>query len=97
LRRLDGGVFGANAAAGRTVTHSYVVAATVGAAPNPLVSSVLDASGTITTTVDLLGRVVSTNDAYGNPTAAANSATDHPTRLTTSPFSRYLGWAPYDG
>lgn len=42
--------FGAEPA--RTITYNYAVGG------NPLVSSVSDASGTVTTTVDLLGRVV---------------------------------------
>lgn len=37
-----------------------------------------DASGTLTPTVDLLGRVMSTRDDYGD----ANAAADHATRLT---------------
>ncbi|HEX8771143.1 MAG TPA: DNRLRE domain-containing protein [Acidimicrobiales bacterium] len=57
--------FGATATSTRIVSHSYAVETAPGVF-NPLVGSVSDASGTITTTVDLLGRVVSTKDAYGN-------------------------------
>ncbi len=58
-----------------------------GQAFNPLVSSVSDASGTITT-VDLLGRTVATNDAYGNPTGAPTA--DHPTRVTYDQAGRAI-------
>ncbi len=47
--------------AGRTVTYDY----DVGTPGNPLVSSVTDPAGTITTKVDLLGRVVETTDVWG--------------------------------
>lgn len=49
-------------AASRTVTYTYAVGG------NPLVNSVTDGSGTITTSVDLLGRVVSYTDAGGATT-----------------------------
>lgn len=49
--------------AARTVTSTYAVSS------NPLVSSVTEASKTVTTTVDLLGRVVSYSDAWANVTA----------------------------
>jgi RHS repeat-associated protein len=46
----------------RTVTHTHAVAG------NPLVSSVSDPAGTITTIVDLLGRVVSYTDVWDKTT-----------------------------
>src|SRR5207249_3729931 len=65
--------FGAEPA--RTVTYNYAVGG------SPLVTSVSDAAGTITTTVDLLGRVVSYTDVWGNTTT---SSYDQPGRLTDS-------------
>src|SRR5207237_5906202 len=52
--------FGGEAA--RTVTYNYAVGG------NPLVTSVADAAGTITTTSDLLGRAVSYTDVWGDTT-----------------------------
>lgn len=49
----------------RTITYNYSVGS------NPLVTSVSDSNGTITTTVDLLGRVVSYTDARGNTTTTS--------------------------
>jgi RHS repeat-associated protein len=68
--------FGAQPA--RTVTYSWR------AGNSPLKSSVADPTGTITTTVDLLGRTVAYTDAGGNTT---NSVYDQPGRLvsTTGP------------
>jgi RHS repeat-associated protein len=48
-----------NGAAARTATYTYSVGG------NPLASSVADGNGTITTTVDLLGRLVSYTDTNG--------------------------------
>jgi RHS repeat-associated protein len=47
---------------GRTVTYSYAIDG------NPLVSSASDSVGTITTTLDLLGRPVSYTDVWGKTT-----------------------------
>ena len=47
----------------RTVTYNYAVGG------NPLVTSVADAAGTITTTSDLLGRAVSYTDVWGDTDA----------------------------
>ncbi|HZQ29305.1 MAG TPA: PA14 domain-containing protein, partial [Acidimicrobiales bacterium] len=63
--------FGAEAA--RTVTYTYAVGG------NPLVTSVADAAGTITTTVDLLGRVVSYTDVWGNTTTTSYDQTGRAT------------------
>ncbi|MDQ6927476.1 MAG: DNRLRE domain-containing protein, partial [Actinomycetota bacterium] len=51
----------------RSVTYNYAVGA------NPLVTSVTDPAGTITTTVDLLGQVVSYTDVWGNPTLGTST------------------------
>ncbi len=64
------------ATSARTVTHNWAV----GVLPaNPLVTSVGDATGTITTTVDLVGRTTSYTDAWGN---ATQSFYDQRSRLT---------------
>ncbi|WP_158675784.1 PA14 domain-containing protein [Nocardia stercoris] len=49
----------------RTVTYNYAVGG------NPLVSSATDASGTMTTTVDLIGQVTSYTDANGVTTTTS--------------------------
>ena len=51
--------------AGRTVTYTYAVGG------NPLVNSVSDPSGTITSTVDLEGRVISYTDASSQTTTTS--------------------------
>jgi RHS repeat-associated protein len=63
----------------RTVAYNYAV--TVGSVNNPLVTSVIDASGSITTTVDLEGRVTSYTDTWGNTTT---SVYDQAGRLTST-------------
>lgn len=57
----------------RTVSYNWAVGT------NPLVTSVTDPVGTITTTVDLLGRVVSYTDAAGNTTTSAYDQAGRPT------------------
>jgi RHS repeat-associated protein len=57
----------------RTVTLAYSVTG------DPRATTVADSAGTITTRVDLLGRVVSYTDAWGN---ATTSTYDQPGRLT---------------
>lgn len=54
-----------NSQPSRTVTTNWSVGG------NPLVVSVSDANGTITTTTDLLGRTVSYTDANGNTTTSS--------------------------
>ena len=54
-----------NGSAARTVTYNYDVSG------NPLVTSVTDSTGTITTTSDLLGRTVSYTDANGDTTTTS--------------------------
>ena len=49
----------------RTITNNYAVS------NNPFVTSTSDANGTITTTIDLLGRTVSYTDARGNVTTTS--------------------------
>ena len=49
----------------RTVTYNYAVSG------NPLVSSVTDPAGTITTQVDLLGRGVAVSDVWGKTTTTS--------------------------
>jgi RHS repeat-associated protein len=55
--------FGSSSA--RTVTSDFAVDA------NPLVGSVSDPTGTVTTRIDLLGRVVSTTDVWGTVSTPA--------------------------
>jgi len=52
-------------AAARTVTNNYAVGG------NPLVTSISDSTGTITTTMDLLGRTVSYTDVNGQTTTTS--------------------------
>jgi RHS repeat-associated protein len=56
-----------------TVVHNYAVGG------NPLVTAVTDSAGTITTTTDLLDRVISYTDVWGDNTT---STYDQPGRLT---------------
>jgi RHS repeat-associated protein len=46
----------------RTVTYNYAVGG------NPLISSISDSAGTLTSTIDLLGRTMSSTDVYGTLT-----------------------------
>jgi len=63
------------AAGARTVTYNHTVGS------NPLIVSVSDPVGTITTTVDLLGRTVAATDVWGQTTT---STYDQPGRLITT-------------
>ncbi len=65
--------FGGQAA--RTVTYNWAV-------DGPLKTSVADAAGTITTTVDLLGRITAYTDAKANTTSRTY---DQAGRLTATP------------
>ena len=69
--------------AARTVTYDYAVggSATVLNDGDPRIASVTDAAGTITTTVDLLGRVVAYRDVWGQTTTYGY---DQPGRRTLS-------------
>jgi RHS repeat-associated protein len=63
---------------GRTVTYNYAVGG------NPFVTSVTDPTGTITTTTDLLGRVVSYVDVFGKTTTTAYDLAGRVTTATTA-------------
>lgn len=75
----------------RTVTYDYAVGGVAGMANDgdPRVSAVTDPAGTVTTTVDLLGRVVEYRDVWAQP-GVANSvlpttyAYDQAGRLVTT-------------
>jgi RHS repeat-associated protein len=71
---------GVAGAAARTVTYNYAVGG------NPLVSSVTDAAGTLTSTIDLLGRAVSSTDVYGTLTTPIYEAlTSRVTSVSVDP------------
>ncbi len=76
--------FGAAGTTPRTVVHSYAVAPAPGAGLQPAGGLSVRCLRPITTTVDLLGRTVSTQDAYGAPTA------DHPNRVTYDQAGRAI-------
>ncbi len=66
--------------AARTVTNNFAVGS------NPLVSSVTDPVGTITSTIDLLGRAVTSTDVWGTVTTPSFEAlTGRVLSVTTSP------------
>jgi RHS repeat-associated protein len=81
----------ANGAPARTVTHSYAVGG------NPLVSSVSDASGTITSTVDLLGRPVSYTDVWGLITLISYNQAGQVTTSNGPGGSAQIGYDPNGG
>lgn len=60
----------------RTVTFNHAVGG------NPLVSAVTDPAGTITGTVDLLGRVTSYTDVWGNTTTSTYDQVGRPTQTS---------------
>lgn len=64
--------------AGRTVTNNYSVN------NNPLVTSASDHTGTITTTTDLDGRVISYTDALGTTTTTTYDQAGRPTNTSTT-------------
>jgi YD repeat-containing protein len=69
----------------RSVTYEYAVATS--GTRNPLVVSVRDAAGTVTTRLDLLGRVDAHMDVHADPLQAATSTTysyDAAGRLTAT-------------
>jgi len=55
----------------RTITYSYDVTPSGSNKPDPLVASVTDGSSTVTAEVDLLGRVISYQDASGQTTVTS--------------------------
>jgi RHS repeat-associated protein len=75
--------------ADHTTTYQYVTNQTIGgiAVRNTLVSSVTDETGTITTTKDLLGRVVSAVDVWGTTSANAYNLLGQVVTTTTMPAS----------
>ena len=66
--------FGGNPA--RTVTSNYAVGS------NPLVTSLTDPAGSITTTVDVMGRAVSSTDVWGAVTTSSYDTVGRPTGTT---------------
>jgi RHS repeat-associated protein len=79
----------------RTVSYNYDVGG------NPLVSSVSDSSGTITSTVDLLGRLVAYTDGLGQTTTYAYDQAGQNTTTTFDPATQdattQLGYDPNSG
>lgn len=76
----------------RTVTYDHAVGG------DPLANSVTDPVGTISTTEDLLGQVVSYTDVWGTTTTASYDQAGRPTSSTTSVsdgVQSTLGWT-YD-
>jgi RHS repeat-associated protein len=71
----------------RTVTSNWAVGG------NPLVTFLSDATGTITTTVDLLGRVISATDVWGKTTTTTY---DQPGRVTDTASPQGLLHVDYD-
>lgn len=81
----------ANGSPARTVTYNYSVGG------NPLVSSVSDSSGTITSSVDLLGRVTSYTDAWGQTTTTSYDQAGQVTATSGPGGSYQLGYDPNSG
>ncbi|MFB2598834.1 PA14 domain-containing protein [Herbiconiux sp. P17] len=70
-----------------TTTYQYATNQTIGGVPvrNTLVSSVTDETGTITTTKDLLGRVVSAVDVWGTTSSNSYNLLGQVVTTTTTP------------
>jgi RHS repeat-associated protein len=81
----------ANGSPARTVTYGYAVGG------NPLVSAVSDASGTITSSVDLLGRVTSYTDVWGQTTTTSYNQAGQVTATSGPGGSYQLGYDPNTG
>ncbi len=73
------------ARAGRTITYNYAVGG------NTMVTSVADSNGTLTTTMDLLGRVINFVDAQGNATSTTYDNNGKMTQVAS-----LMGVATYD-
>lgn len=77
----------------RTVTYDHAVGG------NPLVTEVDDPAGTITTTVDLLGRTVGTTDVWGVGTTTDYDTAGRPTSSTvtagSTSFTRATSYDDY--
>ena len=67
-RVTESTVPGVDGRAGNTITTNYVVGG------SPLVSSVSDSAGTITTKTDLLGRTIEYTDVHGNVTQTTHDS-----------------------
>ncbi|MGH9165462.1 MAG: RHS repeat-associated core domain-containing protein [Acidimicrobiales bacterium] len=61
-----------NAQAARTTTYAYATAT------NPLITTISDAAGTITTIVDIMGRVVSYSDAFAQSSTTTYDQASRP-------------------
>jgi len=72
----------------RTVSYAYAVGG------NPLVSSVTDATGTITSTVDLLGRAVSYTDVWGETTTVSYNQAGQVTGTSGLGMTAQYGYDP---
>jgi RHS repeat-associated protein len=80
-----------SSAPARTVTHAYAIGG------NPLVSSVADSSGTIISTVDLLGRPVSYTDASGQSTTISYNQAGQTTQTVGPDGNVASGFDPNTG
>jgi RHS repeat-associated protein len=80
-----------NGSPARTVTYAYAVGG------NPLVSSVADVSGTITATVDLLGRPVSYTDGWNQTTTYSFNQAGQSTASSGPGGSLQYGYDPNSG
>jgi len=93
-RTLSQSLPGNAAAPARTVTYDYTVNG------DPLTTSVSDPAGTITTTVDLLGRVVAYTDVHGTRTETsydrAGRATTETVTLANSADGAHTTVSAYD-
>ena len=77
-RVTQASVAAANGAPARTTNTNYAVG------NNPLVSSVSDPAGTITTTIDLLGRTVTYTDVKGTSTTTTYDAAGRPSQQVST-------------
>ncbi|WP_344617325.1 RHS repeat-associated core domain-containing protein [Dactylosporangium salmoneum] len=80
-----------NGAPARTVTYTYAVGG------NPLVSSVSDGNGTVTSTVDLLGRWVSYTDANGKTSTTTFNQAGQNTAISGPGGSIVTAYDPNSG
>ncbi|HEY8998940.1 MAG TPA: PA14 domain-containing protein [Candidatus Saccharimonadales bacterium] len=76
--------------AARTITYNYDVGG------NPLVTSVTDADGTITTTTDLLGRTVSYTNTLGDTTTTSYDTLGRVTSQTSAMGTETYGYNNYN-
>ncbi len=78
--------FGSEAA--RTVTYTHAVAG------NPLVTRVTDPAGSVSTTVDLLGRTIAYTDVWNNTTTSTYDTTGRLTDTNGPAGSRHYDYDP---